>query len=260
MPKKLEYEDVKNTFVENGCKLISDSYINSKQKLSYIAKCGHTDEKLFDNFKRSLSKNCIKCIDHSKNFEKIHYKTFKKNKSLMETYYPRSLKYRDDYLPENYNKTIVCWDCKETKNRRLFPYRKQYADNKEKRCKSCSNKDGVYRKLNHTEEQVLNTLLNQAKTSSTKREKRKRICVFDITLEDVKNRVQLQNNKCIYTGREFVYAYNESDKPSIDRIDSNKGYTKDNIQMVTTRANAMKNDMTHEEFLKLIEDIYKNCK
>jgi len=40
-------------------------------------------------------------------------------------------------------------------------------------------------------------------------------------------------------------------KPSIDRIDPNKGYTLDNIVVVSWRANDIKSDATPEELMKL---------
>lgn len=48
--------------------------------------------------------------------------------------------------------------------------------------------------------------------------------------------------------------------PSIDRIDSDKGYTLDNIQIISWRANRIKNDSTPEELRKLadyMEMLYK---
>ena len=47
--------------------------------------------------------------------------------------------------------------------------------------------------------------------------------------------------------------------PSIDRIDNNKGYTKDNIVIVSRRANILKKDATIEELEKLA-NYYKNLK
>lgn len=40
-------------------------------------------------------------------------------------------------------------------------------------------------------------------------------------------------------------------KPSIDRVDSSKGYTLDNIIVVSWRANDLKADGTPEELMKL---------
>ena len=45
---------------------------------------------------------------------------------------------------------------------------------------------------------------------------------------------------------------------SIDRIDSNLGYIEGNIVITTNRVNTAKNDMTTEEFKKLILDLYNN--
>lgn len=41
--------------------------------------------------------------------------------------------------------------------------------------------------------------------------------------------------------------------PSLDRIDSDKGYVKGNVQVISWRANNLKSDGTLEEFTKLVE-------
>jgi hypothetical protein len=46
---------------------------------------------------------------------------------------------------------------------------------------------------------------------------------------------------------------------SIDRIDNSKGYIKDNIQIISNRANRLKGDFTIEE-LKLIVEFLENNK
>jgi hypothetical protein len=39
--------------------------------------------------------------------------------------------------------------------------------------------------------------------------------------------------------------------PSIDRIDNNKGYTKDNIMVISRRANILKKDATFDELITI---------
>lgn len=45
---------------------------------------------------------------------------------------------------------------------------------------------------------------------------------------------------------------------SIDRIDTEKGYTRDNIVLVSSIVNSMKNDLSEIEFFKVVDKIYHN--
>ena len=62
--------------------------------------------------------------------------------------------------------------------------------------------------------------------------------------------------KCLITGVLFQYektytAYHNALAPSIDRIDSQRGYYLDNVQIILSCLNRFKNDMPNEEFLEL---------
>jgi len=86
------------------------------------------------------------------------------------------------------------------------------------------------------------------------RAKRKNIA-FNLTKEDM-----IFPEVCPILGikleRRKGYGSNYN-SPSIDRIDNTKGYTKDNIQIMSRRANAMKSDASPEELLLFANWILK---
>jgi hypothetical protein len=49
-------------------------------------------------------------------------------------------------------------------------------------------------------------------------------------------------------------------KPSLDRVDSSGGYTKDNVKLVTQRVNYAKSDMTQEEFVAMCAAVVENAR
>jgi hypothetical protein len=76
---------------------------------------------------------------------------------------------------------------------------------------------------------------------------------FKITIEDLKNLMIIQENKCALSGIKF----DENNLPSLDRIDSKIGYVKENIQLVLIKINRMKSDFESNEFLEICKDIYR---
>ena len=264
MPRALTKEEVQDYLRDNGCELIGD-YINNKIKISIRCRCGHNRKSQLDHIKTWEQFDCKDCtFKNSPNpcFQRhsdvIHPKTFEKLKKQFVSKYEKTLKYRDDFRPENYNQSLTCWDCGLTKNRRNFPYRKQYALNKEKRCKLCNQKNKTKRRNNHTQEQFTHAMVESCKKCAEKRCNRGRIDCgdFDIDTQFIIDLGEKQNNMCVYSGRVLDWKNNSTNKASIDRINSDKGYTKDNVQIVCQLVNQAKNDMTHDDFLTFVIELY----
>jgi hypothetical protein len=75
-----------------------------------------------------------------------------------------------------------------------------------------------------------------------------------ITEQDIKDQLIKQDYKCYYTGLKF----SEEVIPSIDRIDSNKGYITGNITIIDKVVNQMKNNLSEDQFKKYIKLIAAN--
>lgn len=57
------FENVKEFFALNECKLISTYYKNNSQKLEYICTCNEVVETTYYNYKKSMYHKCKKCTD-----------------------------------------------------------------------------------------------------------------------------------------------------------------------------------------------------
>lgn len=80
---------------------------------------------------------------------------------------------------------------------------------------------------------------------------------FDLTEEDIKIPefcpvLGLRLNHNMGKGKGY-----HPDSPSVDRIDSNHGYVKGNVRVISDRANLLKNDATITELMAVIEDLRK---
>lgn len=271
MPPKLSYETVKREFEKIGCTLLTKNYKSNKQLLEYLCTCGHTRTVKYTSFQSgknlysyNLCKKCVPKNSDNRYFKRqsdhIHPKTYRKIKRIMERKYDMSLNYRSDYLPENYNKKLTCRVCKQAKSLKLFPYRGHTKNNKETRCKNCYNQSCDDKVEQHTPRQHAAVMIQISKDSAKKRGQRGRLDCEEhtITTDDIMKLKEKQDNKCVYSGLELVWKRHSPNKASIDRIDSTKGYTPNNIQLVTKLVNQAKNNLTHDEFVNLISAIYKN--
>lgn len=95
-----------------------------------------------------------------------------------------------------------------------------------------------------------NYLIYAAKDAK-KRAKRKRIS-YDIDIDYLLSLFSKQNGKCAMSNKSMTWItgngrHSNYSNISIDRIDSNLGYTKGNVQLVCYIVNLMKNKLTTEE-------------
>lgn len=126
-------------------------------------------------------------------------------------------------------------------------------------CKSCiiekNLQKGTYNKsqLKRRLEDPLAYLYYSSLSTSRKNRRE-----FSLTKEDLKNQFEKQNGKCYYTNRDLNMELGNSDSVSIDRINPDLGYHKDNIVLTQWKVNRMKSDATIEELLQFCEDILQN--
>lgn len=109
-------------------------------------------------------------------------------------------------------------------------------------CKECRK---PLSKKSWNEKSLEYKIWNRAKSRATKRNLEFNIDIEDIKIPDI----------CPVFNIPFESKGNFT--PSIDRIDSSKGYIKGNIQIISTRANILKSNATIEE-LKLIITFLNN--
>lgn len=95
--------------------------------------------------------------------------------------------------------------------------------------------------------------------SRFKRGAKNRNLIFDLSIKEVWDLFIKQNRKCALTGVCLTFGSHiyGSITASLDRIDSSKGYTIDNVQWVHKDVNIMKMDATQEEFIIMANQIAK---
>jgi len=127
--------------------------------------------------------------------------------------------------------------------------RKNYAEESlrlNKTCKSCSN-----RKTENSSRGFYNDIrlswFNKYKLSAELRD-----IDFDLTVEQVWDKYLEQNKLCALTNLKIGWEQIGSiHTASIDRVDSTKGYSFDNIQIVHKDINFMKQQFGQDYFIKL---------
>ena len=148
----------------------------------------------------------------------------------------------------------ICFGCKKKQKIENFYKSKKTEDGFDTYCKNCGLKrQQEFIKIKYkTFEGRIDDFLRNSKNNSKKRNQ-----IFDINENDLLQQWKLQKKKCYYSGLEMTTLPNNSLSVSIDRINSNIGYTKKNIVFTTAIVNQMKNKFDKNIFLILCEIVSK---
>ena len=155
---------------------------------------------------------------------------------------------------EKPNRYKVCDNCEQSLNLSKFSLIEKWNINSDTKntCKKCSIKIKQTEKLNRDWKVDAAKLLYSNIKSRCKRIGRE----FSIELEDI-----LIPEKCPVFGFDLKREDRQTwmCAPSVDRIDSSKGYIKGNITVVSRRANIIKRDATIQELEQLF-NYYKTLR
>lgn len=125
-------------------------------------------------------------------------------------------------------------------------------------CKTCTRMS--VRKSQTSFEGIFKMCYNSAKARASGKGRE-----FSITLDDLKKQFEKQNGKCAITGADLKHDIKGKSEfsrcpfnMSLDRIDSGKGYTTENIQWVCVWVQGAKSDWNETEFKQWIVSAAKH--
>lgn len=167
----------------------------------------------------------------------------------------------------------VCSKCKEEKDISQFRPRSDRPGSHKSECNACASarnkkwredraldpdKMAKYRK-DRTD--YFNNTVNGAMHRKYRRImlsiKRGRGMECTITVTDLVDIFRAQGGKCALSGRpmQFPNGAQQADAVSVDRLDPNKGYTRDNIRLVTFQANCARGAWSDDQLLDFCNSV-----
>ena len=120
------------------------------------------------------------------------------------------------------------------------------------RCKKCGNKNFI---SNNGEVIIESVLLSKFRNTCNSIKNRKKVSKLDFNITpEYLNDLYKEDHHCALSGIDLTIDLNKTvnqQNLSIDRINSDIGYVKGNIQLVDKRINLMKGSLSNEEFIEL---------
>lgn len=155
-----------------------------------------------------------------------------------------------------------CFKCKEWKKLEEFSKNRHVFGGYSKLCKECfsiepSVRKGYKQKASKLKLDLETYLKYRVGNLRGSIKSKKRGTEITIVGQDLVELYNLQKGKCFYSGIEIIHspgihAYNSI---SVDRLDPNKGYTKENIVLCAFAINSFKGGLNEQEFKELIKQI-----
>jgi hypothetical protein len=210
-------------------------------------------------------KQCNKCE------KELGFDCFNKNKNYKDGYMSscrecrkkyrlaKSMKYKD-------NKPVdgkTCAECKTYKTKDMFSKDSHCIDRLQTYCKECQHTrlQNIYYK-----DMSLETYVKVLYKDLKRNAKRRNISV-NITIDDIKTVYDKQKGLCALTNNKLTHnkymlkkeRLTEIYNLSVDRKDSRKGYSVDNIQLITNIANQIKSNASNQDFIEICKRVKNKC-
>ena len=147
-----------------------------------------------------------------------------------------------------------CSVCKEYKPLEDFTSNKSQLSGKMGYCKACnSERNKKYRQDTKSLPRACKRVYGYLS-----RRVREKNLELDFEASYLEELYRIQKGLCAYTKEKLEIASGRHNTLSVDRIDSSKGYTKDNVCLTTWRVNNCKQDLSLFDFVELCKKVVQN--
>lgn len=228
-----------------------------KDKNTYRGKCKICYNERKKELVNMSEEDKVIMLNNKKTYElrkKMEKEVIKNNKLEDKK---RKLLYKEEL--KKIKKKKMCKLCGE-ENESMF------YDNNMSKCKKCVSIESKYKTMSDVDKEIYkdnlkvwrNNNIIRVRVSGAKHRAVRKGIEFSITDEDIIEKLREQDDRCYIS--KVPLSFNENDwyGMSLDRVDSNKGYTKDNVIIVTKFVNTSKNTLSLEEYIKYTKEVCDN--